>query len=298
MRTSRSATHQTIDFTYSTGQQNAFRRLFIRSVERLSGQRHLRRLYETHIQANTGADFFDTAIEKLNFRVTYDDAQLHKVPRTGPVVFIANHPFGVADGIVLTWLARKVRPDVKVMAISVLCQSPEARPHLLPVDFSGTREASKANAMTRKEAKRHLKCGGAVGIFPGGGVSTSQSPLTGPAVDPHWHPFLAKLIKTGATVIPVHFDGQNSRLFQIASHISYSLRLALFFHETRRLMGRPVRVSIADPISPQTLSGFPEKTALVRFLRARTYAAASRRCVHDDPPLWEREFKYSAWLKT
>ena len=64
-----------------------------------------------------------------------------------------------------------------------------------------------------------LKDGHAIGIFPGGGVSTSEKPLKGPAVDLPWAPFTAKLLRMSqATVVPVFFVGQNSRLFQLASH--------------------------------------------------------------------------------
>ncbi|MEM1038733.1 MAG: lysophospholipid acyltransferase family protein [Pseudomonadota bacterium] len=290
-----------ISFTYSTASQRAGRRNFIKLVELCSGQKRLKKLYETYVRDNSRQeDFFDAAIDRLELNVEYDQERLAAVPRTGPVIFIANHPYGVADGIVLTWLAKRARPDVKVMANHVLCQAPEAGDNLLPVDFSGNKQALLTNIRTRKQALAALAQGGSVGIFPGGGVAASETPWRGPAVDPTWHTFLAKLVQQGkATVVPIYFDGQNSRLFQFASHTSYTLRLALFFRETHRLIGSKMRIAIGDPISPDELATIETRDDIVRYLRRRTYELAksfpmSKRRKH---PAYDREFVYPSRLK-
>jgi putative hemolysin len=116
-----------------------------------------------------------------------------RVPRSGPVLFVANHPFGVVDGLLMGDLATRIRPDTKMMTHSLLCQVPEAREFLLPVDFGGTPEAVQTSAMTRRRCVEWLRGGHAVAVFPAGSVSTSVTPLVGPAVDAAWHPFAAKL---------------------------------------------------------------------------------------------------------
>ena len=289
-----------IDFTYAAHGQGPIHNAIIRLVESLTGQRRLKRLYTDYCSSVAKGDFFNAAIDRLQLDVRYDDAKLQAIPRAGPVIVIANHPYGVADGVVMTWLLRMVRLDAKVMANQVLCQAPEASDALLPVSFNGSRAATRINVGTRKAALHTLMQGGCLGMFPAGGVSTSQNPLKGPAVDPQWHIFLAKLIsKTGATVVPLYFEGQNSRLFQIASHFTYTMRLALFFRETHRLMGKPFRVVIGDPISPQTLASFHDKRAMVNYLRGRTYTLASRprKLSWNIENLAEREFVYPARLK-
>ncbi|MEN0041192.1 MAG: lysophospholipid acyltransferase family protein [Pseudomonadota bacterium] len=293
-------TTEPIDFTYATDEQGVLRRNLVRGVESMTGQRRLRRLYMDYTGDPAKDDFFDTAIDRLELDVRYNASKLQAAPKTGPLIFIANHPYGVADGVVLTWLLRKVRADAKVMANHVLCQAPEAAGALLPVDFTGNRAAMETNVQTRKAALATLMDGGALGIFPAGGVAASQQPFGGPAVDPQWHKFLAKLVlKSGATVVPLYFCGQNSRLFQIASHYNYTVRLALFFRETHRLMGKPMDVAIGDPISPLTLSSFDDRKSLVAYLRERTYALAPRprKSSWDVDNLWEREFVYPSRLK-
>ena len=266
----------TIRFTYSTPDQPFLQRAVIQAIEKLGGQPRLRRLYDLHVgHRRAGETFFDAAVRLLNLDVRYDADRLARVPRSGPLLFIANHPYGVLDGIVLAWLAMKVRPDVKVLANSVLCQAPEARPNLLPVDFSATHAARSTTLRTRSLAHEWLKQGQAVAIFPGGGVSMSDRPLKGPAIDFAWAPFTEKLVRISeATVVPICFLGQNSRLFQLASHLSMTLRLSLMFRETARRIGTPLDVRIGRPLPYAELASFGRRNDLLAELRLRTFALA------------------------
>ena len=200
------------------------------------------------------------------------------------MLFISNHPYGVLDGITLTWLATKVRPDTKVLANDVLCQAPEARGNLLPVAFAPTREARETNVRSRLEAQSWLRDGHAIGIFPGGGVSTSERPLQGPAVDLPWAPFTAKLLSMSkATVVPVYFVGQNSRLFQLASHLSLTLRLSLVFRETARRIGSNLKVRVGAPVPFADIAHIEDRGELVMELRKRTFDLARQEDVKDHP---------------
>lgn len=263
-------------FSYSTADQPVLQRAVIQAIERLGGQRKLKKLYAQHQKSvRNGENFFDAAMRLLRMRVEYDEAALASVPADGPVLFISNHPYGVLDGIALTWLATKVRPDTKVLANDVLCQAPEAAANLLPVAFAPTREARETNVNSRLQAQAWLRQGHAIGIFPGGGVSTSEKPLKGPAVDLPWAPFTAKLLRMSkATVVPVFFVGQNSRLFQLASHLSLTLRLSLVFRETARRIGSRLKVRVGKPIPFAEIAHIEDRAELVMELRKRTFALA------------------------
>lgn len=265
-----------VRFSYSTADQPVLQRAVIQAIEKIGGQRKLKKLYTQH-QKNlkNGENFFDSAIRLLRMKVEYDEAALARTPATGPVLFIANHPYGVLDGITLTWLATKVRPDTKVLANDVLCQAPEAAANLLPVAFAPTREARETNVSSRLQAQSWLKQGHAIGIFPGGGVSTSEKPLKGPAVDLPWAPFTAKLLRSSqATVVPIFFVGQNSRLFQLASHLSLTLRLSLVFRETARRIGSRLKVRVGEPIPFSEIAHIEDRAELVAELRKRTFSLA------------------------
>ncbi len=112
-------------------------------------------------------------------------------------------------------------------------------------------------------------------VFPAGGVATANKPLSGRAVDSPWHPFVGRLATIpGVTTLPVHFSGQNSRLFQIASHTSYALRVALIFHETRRRIGRPLELRVGAPIPAAEIAQL-DRDQISADLRRRCMALAA-----------------------
>ncbi|MEY4696235.1 MAG: hypothetical protein RIT14_663 [Pseudomonadota bacterium] len=274
---------QDVRFTYSHPGQSTFRKTLIRGVERLSGQPHLRKLYlDWSAAPGPNETVFAAALRLLRINLLLRDTRhLDALPRDGGLLIIANHPYGIVDGLALGHLGMTLRGNVRIMTNSLLCQPREVLPHLLPVDFSGTVEARKTTAETRRRAADLLSDGKVVAIFPGGGVATANRPLRGAAVDSDWHPFVGRLATLpGVTTLPLHFSGQNSRLFQIASHLSYPLRVALIFHETRRLMGQPIEVTLGAPIASDTLSQL-DRTEIARHLRRLTMALDPR--PSDDP---------------
>lgn len=271
-----------VRFSYSRPEQRWLNRHLIRAVERFSGQPYLERLYRAWADdPPEGENIFAAAVRLLRIDVAIDEVQWARVPRDGPVLFVANHPFGVIDGLLMGHLATRVRPDTKIMTHSLLCQVPEAREFLLPVDFAGTAQAVQTSAMTRRRCVEWLRGGHAVAVFPAGSVSTAPSPWRGAAVDAAWHPFAAKLAMIpGVTVIPVCFLGQNSRLFQIASHIHYALRVALLFRESRRREGTRLSVVMGEPIRSEGLAALGSREAVITELRRRTLSLRGA----DAPP--------------
>jgi putative hemolysin len=182
---------------------------------------------------------------------------------------------------------------VRILTNSLLCRVPEVDPYLLPVDFSGTTEARRLTAETRRKAAELLAAGKVVAVFPAGGVATANRPLTGRAVDSPWHPFVGRLATIpGVTTLPVHFSGQNSRLFQVASHTSYPLRVALIFHETRRRMGRPVELRVGAPVAGCDLAHL-DRDQIADDLRRRCMSLAVPALRNpDEIYVWPRHIKW------
>lgn len=264
------------ELSYAAYFDDPLKRRLVHAVERLSGQPKIKQLYD-HYRADLARDvpFFEAAIRLLDLDVQFSASRHAAIPREGPLVVVANHPFGVLDGLVISWLISLRRPDFKVLTNSVLDGVPEARPYLLRVDFASTRDAIEANVAMRKAALAHVKQGGCIVVFPSGGVSTTPTPFDPLAVDDEWKPFTAKLItQSRAHVTPIFFAGQNSRLFQIASHLSLELRLALVFREVRRRIGKTLRVEIGETLTPETLETAGKRRGLMEFLREQTYALA------------------------
>lgn len=264
------------ELSYAAYFEDPLKRRLVQAVERISGQPKIKQLYD-HYRADLSRDvpFFEAAIRLLDLDVQFSASKHALIPREGPLVVVANHPFGVLDGLIISWLISLRRSDFKVLTNSVLDGVPEARPYLLPVDFGGTREAVEANVAMRKAALAHVKGGGCIVVFPSGGVATTPRPFDPLAVDDEWKPFTAKLITLSrAHVTPIFFDGQNSRLFQIASHMSLELRLALVFREVRRRIGKTLRVEVGETLTPETLDAAGKRRGLMDYLREQTYALA------------------------
>ena len=267
------------EFSYAAPGDAPLKRFVIRLVERMTGQPRLKRLYRQYQQDRyqEGGDagiFWDEALRRLRLTLAFDEAALAQWPATGPLVIVCNHPFGVIDGVTICAVTARIRSDFRILTNAVLTKAEEIRGHLLPVDFAETREALHTNLQSRKLARAHLAAGGCLIVFLAGGVSTTPSLWHRRAVDAEWKSLAARLILGArASVAPLYFVGQNSRLFQIASHLHQTLRLSLLFKEVHDRMGseihmRPGRVIAFEEIAHMS------PTTLALELRARTYALA------------------------
>lgn len=266
-------TKATVDtFSYAAPDDPWLKRIVIRAIELMTGQPTLKRMYlENQARPVPGENFWAAAVRHLRLRVHSNRVELDALPRSGPLMVIANHPFGVLDGIVISYLISQVRPDFKILTNAVLYRAEEIRPFLLPIDFSPTKEALETNLKSRSQARDHLVAGNCVVVFPAGGIATSKSPFRGPAVDAEWGTFAAGMIhQAKAAVAPVFFAGQNSRLFQMASHVSMTLRLSLVFKEVHDRIGSDMPVRIGAAIPYEQLAVFKDRKALMQFLRERT----------------------------
>jgi putative hemolysin len=267
-----------VQFSYSDHSQPLLKRTAIQLIEKATGQPLLYGLYlDNQKNPVPGESFWAASVRQLQVVPTFKADDLSNIPATGPLVIIANHPYGVLDGLAMCWLIEKVRKDFLVLTHSVLLRAPEARTNLLPVDFTGTKEAFQTNLESREAARKHLAQGGCVVVFPAGAVSTAPDKLgRKPAIDWPWQPFTAQLIqRSKATVVPIFFSGQNSRLFQIASHLSPTLRLSLIFKEVHDRIGTELPLVIGKPISHEELAPLTDRQTLLSFLRERTYALES-----------------------
>jgi putative hemolysin len=266
------------EISYASSATTRAGRVVIRSVENLTGRLGLIRMargYNREVAA--GRDFWEVMVERYALKLEVMGGALGNIPATGPLVVIANHPYGILDGLMLGHMLARTRGDFRILAHRVFRRAEELDRVILPISFDETREATQVNIETRKMALEYLARGGCIGIFPGGTVSTALKPFGRP-MDPSWRRFTAKLIaKSGATVVPVFFEGQNSRLFQVASHLHQTLRMALLVNEFKTRVGEPVRVVVGRPLEPATLATHAgDARGLMDYLRTETYRLCPR----------------------
>ncbi len=271
----------------------------IRAIENASGRRRLLPLYERWRSECAGRPGMMAGMLGL-IGTTLDirGAWPATVARDVPLVMIANHPFGIGDGIALTVLAESLGRPYRILVNQDFLKVPEVHDIVLPVDFAETEAALATNLATRSRARQLLKEGVTIIIFPGGGVATAERWL-GLAEELPWKLFTARLIQqTGASVLPVYFEGQNSWLFQLASRYSLMLRVSLLVSEFRRFVGSPVVLHVGNAVPFGDFANRDDRRALTDELYARVQRLApgnrnrSLGQLHPRPAIGRRRFPW------
>lgn len=265
------------ELSYANENDPLVKRVVIRSIEGLSGRKRYIRLYEAWRRDIVGKSsrVFGDMLGLINIGLNVGGSWPPKNLPDTPVVIIANHPYGIGDGIAVLSLAEQLGRPFRILINDQLLKVPEMRPYSLPISFEETREALAINMQTRNEAVRLLKEGTTIVVFPAGGVATAPKGF-GPAQDLPWKMFPAKLIQSArASVIPVHFGGQNGRLFHLVSRFSLTLRLSLMVREFCRLSGRTIDASIGDIIPWQELEAYADRKDMLTRLYEAVFALAA-----------------------
>ena len=284
------------ELTYANPTDPWLKRWTIRAIEHLSGRSYFVPIYEQwkyEIVPRKGR-VIGPILDLIDVKLKVTSGTWPPKLKPGvPLVIVANHPYGIVDGIAALALAEELGRPFKVLINKDLLKVPEIRPYSLPVDFSETREAQVQNIKMRNEALRLLKEGATIVVFPAGGVATSPTPF-GKAVDLPWKTFTARMILAArAQVLPVYFEGQCGPLFQFVSRYSLTLRLSLIIAEFRRLVGSTLQVRVGEVIPFDELKSGADRKALLGELYESVHSLS-------DLPLEEvraRVDRLPGWLR-
>lgn len=241
--------------SYAGTFKNPFKVFSIRAIEWLTAKVHLLRLIRSFERTGVpfGVPFWTKAVRQMGIRIDTPDAEIALIPKTGPLVVVANHPHGLVDGMIMGELLSRVRPDFKILTRSLLTGIPEIAEFMIPVPFPHEDNARELGLQMRNETMAHLKKGGAIILFPAGKVAMSET-FFGPSVEAEWNVFTHKMIqRSGALILPIRFTGQNSRAFLIANLISDTVRQGLLLYEIKRALFKPQRPYIGAPIPASEL---------------------------------------------
>ena len=261
--------------SYSGTFTNPAKVLSIRLIEWLTGKVTLLRTIRRFERMGPaqGLEFWQRALDVMGIDVTTPPEQVALIPATGPVVVVANHPHGLVDGLVMARLVMQVRPDFKILTRSLLTGIPEIAYHMVPVPFPHEENSLEKGLEMRRISMEHLAQGGVLILFPAGKVATSTGWWDDP-VEAEWNAFTAKMVhKSGATVLPIFFPGQNSRLYHIADKISPTIRQGLLLHEITHALNKPQAPIIGPPVPPEeSLKWKGNPRGYLAWLRERTLA--------------------------
>ncbi len=220
--------------------------------------------------------FTEKALDHLNVKFDIAAEDLARIPRVGPVIVVANHPFGALEGMLLAALLKTVRPDFKILANFLLARIPEMRPLIISVDPFGGKDAPGRNIAPMKEAVRLVQKGGLLAMFPAGEVSHLNF-KNREITDPQWTRTVARIIRmTQAPILPLYFDGNNSLLFQVAGLIHKRLRTALLPRELLNKRNRRIPTRVGNLISFERMNRIGDDHDLVEYIRMRTYLLSGR----------------------
>lgn len=268
------------ELSYANPDDPRWKRWTIGAIEAMSGRGRLLPLYDRWRREIVGQDARVMAglLHLIGVRLEVEAKSWPpKVGADVPLVMIANHPFGIGDGIAALALAEELGRPFRVLINNDLLKVPEIRPYGLPIDFSETEAAREINLKTRAEARALLRQGVTIVIFPAGGVATARSPF-GRASELPWKTFTARLIQQArASVLPVYFEGQNGPLFHLVSRFSLTLRLSLLVSEFRRFVGSCVLVRVGDVVPFEALGAQGDRKALTQELYGLVHALAPTR---------------------
>lgn len=241
--------------SYAGTFKNPIKVISIRAIEWLTAKVHLLRLIRAFERTGVpfGAPFWSKAVRQMGIRIDTPDSEIALIPKTGPLVVVANHPHGLVDGMIMGEMISRVRPDFKILTRSLLTGIPEIAEFMIPVPFPHEDNARELGLQMRNDTMAHLKAGGAIILFPAGKVAMSET-FFGPSIESEWNVFTHKMIqRSGAMILPIRFTGQNSRAFLIANLVSDTVRQGLLLYEIKRALFKPQRPHIGAPIPASEL---------------------------------------------
>jgi len=244
-------------------------------VERLLGLTRINRIHQSISGIQASGEFFGQALAALNVGHAVSGADVNKIPGAGPLVVVANHPFGAMEGLVIAKLLLDRRQDLKILGNFLLCRIPELAPLVLPLNPFGVRSSVRSNAATFRQAVRWLNGGGCLLVFPAGEVAHLK-PGAG-VVESPWSSHVGAIVaKTRAPVLPVFVPGRNRMVFQLFGLIHPRLRTALLIRELLSQRGRRIRLFIGKPVAWEKLKTFATPERITAYLRFHTFFLRNR----------------------
>ena len=217
-------------------------------LEKISKIDEIKSLYKVNYkELKQSNNFWKKTLDIL--KINYIAENVDNIPKAGSSIIVANHPFGLLDGLIICSIICDIRKDYKILINDEVSQIDQIREYLLPIKFSTLTEDIKKNIISKKKAIEHVNSNGILITFPSGEVATS-SLIFNEANERRWKPLIGSIInKTNATIIPVRFFGKNSLFFQTVGFINNNLRRILFIRELINKKNRTYKLSIGEKIS-------------------------------------------------
>ena len=234
----------------------AFFDFAVRQMMGTNTAKYLGAAYAEAQAAHARGENFVSALARAARVALISHAFLHKIPKTGPFLVIANHPFGLDDGISIYEFVSRVRPDVMGLATkSVADFMPEFRSRMALVDLTEVDGKTVPNPGVALQMDTWLSQGRPICLFPAGATSKRPNMSDEHSVDLEWKDGAAAMaIKYNAPIIMFNVKGSNSKLTDFLMRIGGDIPLVARPWESWRRSEMGFQVEVSDPIYPDRLA--------------------------------------------
>jgi putative hemolysin len=218
-------------------------------------------------------DFIDAILENLHIEIDLFEDEIRGIPKEGPFILVANHPFGGIDALLMLKAVGRVRPDLRILSNFLLSSIDALNQRFIPTHVFD-HDVSPSDDKGLREARKHLQSGKPLGIFPAGQVSVYN--LKSKSIkDRRWNQKVMDFIKEqNIPVVPFFIAGRNALLFNLLNIVSPVIRTGRLQPEFVKSQDRTVTLRIGKPISEKEQEEFSNRFEYGRYLRIRTYLLA------------------------
>ncbi|MDP3437257.1 MAG: 1-acyl-sn-glycerol-3-phosphate acyltransferase [Bacteroidales bacterium] len=278
MAESNNKEHKYIDIEKIISERNAgllnkLPMFVIRIISKIVYQQETNQLLNKYSNS-VGAQFLENVIKEFNIKLEVEG--LENLPENRKCFFTANHPFGFADGLIITYLVSKRYGALKAIANDAFMFVPQLHPFIVAVNvFDGSsKDYLRALEQTYREDI-------AITHFPAGIVSRRRD---GKIQDLPWQKsFITKAISSHRDVVPIFFHGTNSRLFYRINSIreflgiKTNIELMLLPREMFLKRNKTVKVTIGKPISYELFDKTHSHFEWAQIVRSKVYLLGGKK---------------------
>lgn len=214
----------------------------------------------------------DFAVASIKyFNVSLHVKGMENIPKEGRFIFVANHPLGGFDGIVLIKIISEYFPSYKFLVNDILMNVFPLKDVFIPINKHGKQALESARQVEAAYASDLQLI-----TFPAGLVSRKTK---GQIMDLPWQKsFINKAIKHQRSIIPIHFSGQNTKFFYSLANvrkffgIKANIEMLFLMDETYKHRNKHLTIKIGKPIDYHTFDKRKKPLEWAKWVKEKVYA--------------------------